>query len=87
VPDQDHAVALERRNQLELGLRGDALRVRNLDAFAVLALVAPAVEGTPNRVALDLAALAEVRAQVRAERVRSADEAVLARQTTISRPR
>ena len=50
----------------DTSLRRNACAVRNLRTLAALAIVFPAMEGTPNRFSLDPAAFGKMGAEVRA---------------------
>src|SRR4029077_2696154 len=68
VPREHEAVAFDDRIGAHPGLAVRALAVRDVGARA-RAVELPAVEGTGEEVAVDPAAVREVRAEMRAERV------------------
>src|SRR5687768_3175613 len=71
MPYHDQAGQLAHVPGLELRLGRDLLRVRHLDA-AARAVEAPGVKRTADRIAFDLAAVPEMRAEVRAKSVEHA---------------
>src|SRR5690606_3905826 len=78
VPHEDEAVLLLHAVVPHAGLLRDPLGVGDLDALAVVALEAPRVERAADGLAHHLAAVAEVRAEVRAIRVEHVGLAALA---------
>jgi hypothetical protein len=77
VPDEHEAVALEHGVGAGLGLGGDLVGVGDVLAGA-LGVELPAVEGAGDAVALHLAAVAEMGADVGAEGLERADLSILA---------
>ena len=68
VPHEDQSVVLLHRVVLHAGSRWNPFGVRHVDALARF-VEAPSMEGTLDRLSDDLAAMAQVRAEVRTERV------------------
>jgi len=79
MPGPDHLVALDAGIRVDARLAGDPVHVavRDLVALAAVAVVAPAVERALQLAVAHRAAVREVRAEVRAERVLEVEVAVL----------